>query len=600
MLFRVRCPNPKCCRHLEVEGTQLGLNSICPACRQSFQPLAPFGPAELDRTIRYHLLKRIGGGGMGEVFRAWDYRLDRQVALKVPLDQTHRARQVLDRFQIEIEAVERLNHENLCKLLDHDVNHVPPFLTMEYLDGGSLEDRTELYRESPPREVLELVRTLALGLEHAHRHGVVHRDIKPSNVLFSSDGRPRVTDFGLALLTDRPLDARLTEAHQILGSLLYMSPEQIEGSHAALDKPTDIYSLGILMFRLLTGGFPYQDPVDDRNRYAIIQEIKGGLTVSPSSRRVELDGRIDAIFRKATQRDAGRRFVSMLALADALGEVVGIPPMPSTLRIQQLGPRAGVEVSPTEALVPSPNDLILVRIPRGFFEMGSRENYFGNEAPVRRVTLTRDFLLGVFPVTQAQYRKLMGASAAPYFEGIDAAPRENVTWLDAVHFCNALSEVEGLRPYYRIDGERVACQGGPGYRLPTEAQWEYACRAGSSDLYDFGSDPALLTQHAWFQENSGDSVRPVGFWPANRFGLHDMHGNVWEWCWDWFGPYGSASCIDPTGPEQGTTRVLRGGSWYDPAPSLCCSARISWEPNDTSMTAWKFGFRVARYPKQGE
>ena len=223
-----------------------------------------------------------------------------------------------------------------------------------------------------------------------------------------------------------------------------------------------------------------------------------------------------------------------------------------------------------------------------------------NEAPVRRVILTRDFLLGVFPVTQAQYRKLMGASAAPYFDGIDAAPMENVTWLDAIHFCNALSEVEGLRAYYRIDGEQATCQGGPGYRLPTEAQWEYACRAGCPERYSFGPDPALLPQHAWFQDNSGDSVQPVGSWPANRFGLHDLHGNVWEWCWDWYGPYDPAAGIDPTGPERGKTRVLRGGSWYDPAPSLCSSARLSWEPNDTSMTAWRFGFRVARYPKEGE
>jgi eukaryotic-like serine/threonine-protein kinase len=600
MLFRVRCPNPRCFRHIEVEGPQLGVKSICPACRQPFEPIAPFGPAELDQTIRYHVLSRIGGGGMGEVFQAWDYRLDRQVALKIPLEAGHRVPRIPDRFRIEVEAVERLNHEHLCKLLDHDVNHVPPFLTMEYLEGGSLEDRADAYQDTPPESVIELVRTLALGLEHAHRHGVVHRDIKPSNVLFGLDGKPRVTDFGLAVLTDRPIDARITDAHQILGSLLYMSPEQIEGHRDAIDKPADVYALGVLMFRLLTGSFPYRNPVDDWHRYAILQEIREGLTVAPSSLRPELNGRIDALFQKATEREPTRRFVSMNALADALGELLGLPPTISSLRIQQIGPRAGVESAPTEALVPSPTDLILVRIPHGSFAMGSRENYFGNEGPVRRVTLARDFLLGVFPVTQGQYRRLMGNAAAPYFEGIDAAPMESVTWLDAIHFCNALSEAEGLRPYYRIDGERVTGHGGPGYRLPTEAQWEYACRAGHSERYSFGDDPALLPQHAWFQENSRDSVQPVGQWPANRFGLHDMHGNVWEWCWDWYGPYEPSACLDPAGPERGTTRVLRGGSWYDPPPSLCSSARLWWEPNDTVMTAWKFGFRVARDPMEGE
>ncbi len=188
----------------------------------------------------------------------------------------------------------------------------------------------------------------------------------------------------------------------------------------------------------------------------------------------------------------------------------------------------------------------------------------------------------------------MGDAAAPYFAGIDAAPMENVTWLDAIHFCNALSEVEDLPPYYRIDGEQVSCRGGTGYRLPTEAEWEYACRAGSAGSYCFGEDPALLPEHAWFQDNSRDTVRPVGAWPPNALGLHDMHGNVWEWCWDWYGIYDPADCTDPAGPANGSARVLRGGSWYDPAPSLCSSARLSWEPNDTEMTAWRFGFRMAR------
>jgi formylglycine-generating enzyme required for sulfatase activity len=171
---------------------------------------------------------------------------------------------------------------------------------------------------------------------------------------------------------------------------------------------------------------------------------------------------------------------------------------------------------------------------------------------------------------------------------------ENVTWFDAVHFCNALSELEGLPSYYGIDGEHVTRQGGPGYRLPTEAEWEYACRAGGWERYSFGSDPELLVRHAWFQDNSLDSTHPVGHWPANPFGLHDMHGNVWEWCWDWYGTYAPRASSNPRGPEQGTMRVLRGGSWDDPAPSLSSSARLPWVPKDTSMTAWKFGFRVAR------
>jgi serine/threonine-protein kinase len=215
------------------------VSCICPACRQPFSPAAPFGPAELDRTIRYHVLKRIGAGGMGEVFRAWDYRLDRQVALKVPLEASTRARLLLDRFQIEVEAVERLNHENLCKLLDHDVNHVPPFLTMEYLDGGSLEDRADAYPESPPHEVVDLVRTLALGLEHAPPR-VVHRDIKPRMCLWL--GREAGVTDSAALLTDRPPTPGSPTPTRC-SKPCFICHRSRSGPPTP-DKPTDIYSMG--------------------------------------------------------------------------------------------------------------------------------------------------------------------------------------------------------------------------------------------------------------------------------------------------------------------------------------------------------------------
>ncbi len=593
MLFRACCTNPRCQRYVEVEGAHLGKESACPACQQSFRPSAPFGPAELNRTIRYHILERIGGGGMGEVYRARDYRLDREVALKIPLGTGKPSRDLLERFQIEVEAVRRLDHENLCKLIDHGVDHVPPFLTMEFLQGGSLEARVRAYRDASIGEVLALVRTLAMGLEHAHRHGVVHRDIKPTNVLFGADGRPRIADFGLALLTDRPLEARLTEVHQVLGSLLYMSPEQFDGARAAIDRSTDIYSLGVVMFRLLTGEFPYRTELEDQNRGAIIAEIRDGLTRVPSHLREGLDSRIDAAFRKATAPRPSDRYHSMLAMADELGEMLGVPAT-DCLRSRQIHGTAAADLSPTVALPPGADVLILSRIPAGSFLMGSDTDAFGDEGPVRRVTITHDFLLGVYPVTQAQYRRLMGNAARPYFDGRPTAPMESVNWLDAVHFCNALSEVEDLPAYYRIDGENVTPDGGPGYRLPTEAEWEYACRAGTLTAYNFGDDPALLANHAWFQDNSGESVQPVGHWPAHAWGLHDMHGNVWEWCWDWYGPYDPSACIDPTGPARGTARVLRGGSWHHPAASLRSAARVSWEPNETQMLTWWFGFRVAR------
>ena len=209
------------------------------------------------------------------------------------------------------------------------------------------------------------------------------------------------------------------------------------------------------------------------------------------------------------------------------------------------------------------------------------------------MTLTRDFLLGVFPVTQGQYRRLMGNAAAPYFDGNDAVPMENVTWLDAVHFCNALSEVEGLRPYFRIEGEHVTCHGGTGYRLPTEAQGSMPAVRGHRN-----ATASATTRRSWVSTPGSRRTRATR---SSRSGSGRRIGSASTTCTATSGNgagTGSAlrpsACLDPEGPERGTMRVLRGGSWYDPGPSLCSSARLWWEPNDTGMTAWKFGFRVAR------
>ena len=166
--------------------------------------------------------------------------------------------------------------------------------------------------------MLGLVRTLALGLEHAHRHGVVHRDIKPTNVLFGADGRPRIADFGLALLTDRPLDARITEVHQVAG-VVALHVARAGRRLAGGDRPRRPTSTRWVSScsGCLTGGFPYRDPVEDRNRSSIVQEIRDGLTVVPRRAAADLDRRIDAIFRKATDREPARRYHSMNAMADA-------------------------------------------------------------------------------------------------------------------------------------------------------------------------------------------------------------------------------------------------------------------------------------------
>jgi formylglycine-generating enzyme required for sulfatase activity len=251
-------------------------------------------------------------------------------------------------------------------------------------------------------------------------------------------------------------------------------------------------------------------------------------------------------------------------------------------------------------------------IPAGEFMMGSPEgddDAAKAEKPRHRVRITRPFYLGLYEVTQAEYKAVTGINPSFHsangggkdkVEGhaTDSHPVENVTWLEAVRFCNKLSEKEGRHPFYRIDGASVDVPdwNGPGYRLPTEAEWEYACRANVSiaTRYSFG-DEASLGEFAWFRVNSKNRTHIVGEKPPNGFGLHDMHGNVYEWCWDWAGEdyYKGSPVDDPRGPdryESNSHRVRRGGNVGSPADD-CRSAARDWVPPHERWGG--MGFRLA-------
>jgi formylglycine-generating enzyme required for sulfatase activity len=236
----------------------------------------------------------------------------------------------------------------------------------------------------------------------------------------------------------------------------------------------------------------------------------------------------------------------------------------------------------------------LVLIPSGEFLMGSHDtdqSAEDDEKPQHRVQITRPFYLGATEVTQGQYQAVMGENPSN-FKGSDDLPVETVSWLDAVKFCNKLSEREGRKPCYRIEGVAVTIAGGDGYRLPTEAEWEYACRAGSSTRYPFGDDENGLGGFAWYGKTSEGKTHPVGQKRPNAWGLHDMLGNVWEWCSDGydFDYYKQLPVDDPPGADGASYRVIRGGGWSI-EPRYCRSAfRLGNAPGDRS---YSLGLRLA-------
>ncbi|MFZ2955909.1 MAG: SUMF1/EgtB/PvdO family nonheme iron enzyme [Candidatus Ozemobacteraceae bacterium] len=267
---------------------------------------------------------------------------------------------------------------------------------------------------------------------------------------------------------------------------------------------------------------------------------------------------------------------------------------------------SSVQPNQTEIELGAGVKLKLVLIPAGSFLMGSKKGN-DDEEPVHKVEITKPFYLGIFQVTQDQYESILGKGTNPsIFKGTNK-PVEQVSWYDAVEFCNALSVQQNLQPYYVIDKSRkdpnnqsgadnlkwlVTCDSAKsGFRLPTESEWEYSCRAGTKTEYYWGDE--MNDKYCWYDKNSVNMTHYVGTRRPNQFDLFDMSGNVLEWCWDWKGSYTTDASTDPRGPEAGSDRVFRGGLWGSGA-SLCRSACRSW--GYPAGRRYGLGFRLLRTP----
>ncbi|QQO07790.1 formylglycine-generating enzyme family protein [Breznakiella homolactica] len=277
-------------------------------------------------------------------------------------------------------------------------------------------------------------------------------------------------------------------------------------------------------------------------------------------------------------------------------------------------PPAGANVSPVTPSYQAGIPERFILIPGGTFAMGSPSAEFLRESDeTRRQVAVASFYMDRYEVTQGDYQRLTGNNPSHFRDA--GLPVENVTWFEAVRYCNALSEAEGLAPAYTVTGtgdnmlvswNREA----GGYRLPTEAEWEYACRAGTGTPFStgtaistdqgnyYGTYPYTIEEH-YFSQNQmevragryRDRTLALGSLPANPWGLYEMHGNVWEWCWDWYGPYDAADRDNPAGPASGNYKVNRGGGWNDFARHLRSAYRAAFPPGNRTFN---IGFRLVR------
>lgn len=644
-----------------------------PASGGAYQALSPG-----QHVGGYRVERLLGGGGMGQVYLAHDDVLGRPVAVKVMHADLAADRDARQRFLAEGRAEAGLHNDHVVPVLRAGEEGGRLFLVMPYLQGESLEERLKRPGPLPVAEALRVAREAALGLEAAHRAGQVHRDVKPANLWLETPGdKVLLLDFGLV----HRADMALTRTGDVLGTPAYMSPEQVDG--LPVDGRSDLFSLGCVLYRMLTGVRPFDGPTVT----AVYRALAECKPVPPCQRRGDVPREVSDFVMRLLARQPKDRPQSASEVVTALAALERRPPRPArrrgwlvaagvvlivTTASAAVGWRAltGAFVSapqvsalPTTAGSPTPEPankaqppsttgpvvpptttpitptrpaalkapftqaearaaqeawskylgraveeeidlgggvkLVLVLIPPGTFTMGSPrgERDREDDEDTHEVQVTRPFYLGKYSVTQGQYEAVTGKNPSSFFpeqEAVTGAgitdtgrfPVEQVSWDDADAFCRELQK--------RVKRGKVC--------LPCEAQREYACRAGTETPFHFGAtldgrDANCDGNYPYGTETRGPYLgrtARVGSYAANAFGLYDLHGNVWEWCADWYGPYRDVPAYREYGcpvqtNETSEYRVLRGGSWYYHA----CASRAAIRRWATPGHHFNYvGFRV--------
>lgn len=298
-----------------------GLQETRPISPSTHPKAMPSGERSLPEQFgRYRIIKRLGQGGMGSVYLAYDSQLDRKVALKVPHFQPDDGPEVHERFYREAKAAATLQHPNVCPVYDVGQIEGVHYLTMAFIEGKPLSELITRDKPLPQRNVAALVRKLALALQQAHASGVIHRDLKPANIMINTRKEPVIMDFGLARRVDKG-DIRLTKTGAIMGTPAYMAPEQVCGDVRAMGPATDICSLGVILYELLTGRLPFEGNMNE-----VLGKILMDEPVPPSVYRTDLEPALEAICLKSMAKKLEHRYRSMGEVAAALGEYLKLEP----------------------------------------------------------------------------------------------------------------------------------------------------------------------------------------------------------------------------------------------------------------------------------
>jgi formylglycine-generating enzyme required for sulfatase activity len=558
--------------------------------------------------------------GVGETAETWiaeeEGNPGHRAAIKFPTDDETR-KAVVEQQALFHEVFKLVDEPGVVPLSAVYLETDPPALESKFASGYDLAslmwDWRWKYDTPKPEAALKLMRRLCDIVAHAHAKGVVHRDLKPSNVrLHPTEGGKFtvwLTDFGWSQisaarsLTLSKSSTPRGEQHWLAlrgaHTPLYASPQQVKRDPP--DPRDDVYALGVIWFQLLRRDPHAEAPVGtewaEEMRHHGVTDSQARLLAACLSTRPDK--------RPRNTRELAEMLahVSVAARPDATpvgtdGAKPAAAKGPSSVSHPAVAAKearpAVCHVVPGYGGMPravsNSVGMAFTLIPPGRFQMGSADTEPGHrehESPAHPVAITRPFYMGVYPVTQGQFERVMGRNPSAFTRGHGGGPDhpvETVSWPDAVRFCEALS---------RVPDEQMH---GRAYRLPTEAEWEYCCRAGTTSAFSFGDKMDARDCHhaaagAFGKSGGQGRTEPVGRHRANPFGLYDMHGNVQEWASDWYDEYYyfDSPTDDPPGPDRGSLRVVRGGCWTAFANDCRSAARRGHSPTSPTNT---IGFRV--------
>ena len=555
----------------------------------------------------FTLQRLLGTGGMAEVWYA-ENEIGLKAAVKILSEELSHNAQMQERFLNEAKVMVKLDHPNIRKVYGYGSIDGRPAIIMEYLDGSDLKKRMKDGQRFTQEELVKWWNQLVDALNYTHAQNIVHRDIKPSNIFIDQKGNAKLLDFGIAKVADTTTG---TLTGSTLGTRIYMSPEQVKDPKR-VGTASDVYSLAVSFVHLLTGKAPYDSttssdydiqvsivtkPVDvskvpvewrgflvpylakNPEDRPVLRPFEAGTSEAPDKTDESNDeGTIvgDASKKqepKIEDESKNKKKWLWIGLGIAAAAVVALVVLSKPKSEEPL--EEVVEASSTistDDLTITANGVSFVMKPveGGTFQMGSDDSEAdSDEKPVHSVTVSTLYM-GETEVTQALWKAVMGSNPSSW-KG-DNLPVEHVSWNDCQEFIRKLNSLTGRN-----------------FRLPTEAEWEYAARGGSRSGGTKYAGSSSIGSVAWYTDNSGSKTHAVKGKSPNELGLYDMSGNVWEWCSDWYGNYGSGSQTNPKGPSSGSRRVLRGGSWIINASYCRVSYRINAVPG---IRNYDSGFRL--------